>query len=366
MPEIKSFAAPSKYFQGKDLLLHMADYIGFLGDKFLVVTDSIVYGLTKEKLVQGFHTAEKEYAYEVELFGGESTAAEGERIGKMALDKNCKAIVGLGGGKVIDTSKYAANEAGLPVVIIPTAAASDAPCSAMSVVYDEHGAFVVSKKMKHNPDVVLVDTQVIAEAPVRLLLAGIGDAFATFYEARSAKASGVDNFTGGKRNEAGYAMAVLCNELLLKYGLAAKESVMKKEWSEAVDMITEANIFLSGLGFENNGCGIAHATYSGMTKIWDPFPVMHGEAVAFGVLVQLAAEYNNAGKVDEREWQEVKSFYEAVGLPMSLKDLGIEADDETLKRLAEATCTVPNSQKMPFKVTPETLYRALVKVNKGF
>ena len=103
-----------------------------------------------------------------------------------------------------------------------------------------------------------------------------------------------------------------------------------------------------------------------MTKIWDPFPVMHGEAVAFGVLVQLAAEYDNAGKVDEREWQEVKSFYEAVGLPMSLKDLGIEADDETLKRLAEATCTVPNSQKMPFKVTPETLYRALVKVNKGF
>ena len=195
MPEIKSFAAPSKYFQGKDLLLHMADYIGFLGDKFLVVTDSIVYGLTKEKLAQGFHTAEKEYAYEVELFGGESTAAEGERIGKMAQDKNCKAIVGLGGGKVIDTSKYAANEAGLPVVIIPTAAASDAPCSAMSVVYDEHGAFLFSKKMKHNPDVVLVDTQVIAEAPVRLLLAGIGDAFATFYEARSAKASGVDNLS---------------------------------------------------------------------------------------------------------------------------------------------------------------------------
>lgn len=119
MPEIKSFAAPSKYFQGKDLLLHMADYIGFLGDKFLVVTDSIVYGLTKEKLAQGFHTAEKEYAYEVELFGGESTAAEGERIGKMAQDKNCKAIVGLGGGKVIDTSKYAANEAGLPSSLSP-------------------------------------------------------------------------------------------------------------------------------------------------------------------------------------------------------------------------------------------------------
>jgi glycerol dehydrogenase len=364
MPEIKSFAAPSKYFQGKDLLLRLADYIGFLGDKFLVVTDSIVYDLTKEKIAKGFDGAEKKCAYEVEIFCGESTAAEGERIGRVALEKGCQAIMGLGGGKVIDTSKYAANEANLPVIIVPTAAASDAPCSAMSVVYDENGAFVVSKKMKHNPDVVLVDTQVIAEAPVRLLLAGIGDAFATFYEARSAKASGVDNFTGGKRNEAGYAMAVLCNELLLKYGLAAKESVMKKEWSEAVDMIAEANIFLSGLGFENNGCGISHAVYSGMTKIWDPFPVMHGEAVAFGVLVQLAAEYNNAGRVDEKEWNEVKSFYQSVGLPMSLKDLGIDADDATLHALAEATCTVPNSQKMPFKVTPDTLYQALVKVSE--
>ncbi len=363
MAPIKSFAAPSKYFQGKDLLLHMGEYIGFLGDKFLVVTDNIVYGLTKDKLAQGFAAGDKKLAYEVEIFGGESTAAEGERIGNIAREKGCCAVVGIGGGKVIDTSKYAANESGLATVIIPTAAASDAPCSAMSVVYDENGAFVVSKKMKHNPDVVLVDTQVIAEAPVRLLLAGLGDAFATYYEARSAKASGVDNFTGGKRNEAGYAMAVLCNELLLKYGLAAKESVMKKEWSEAVDMITEANIFLSGLGFENNGCGISHAVYSGMTKVWDPFPVMHGEAVAFGVLVQLAAEYDNAGKVDEREWNEVKSFYQSVGLPMSLKDLGIECDDEMMHKLAEAINTIANAHKMPFEVDAALLYRALVKVN---
>ncbi|MDD3164797.1 MAG: glycerol dehydrogenase [Oscillospiraceae bacterium] len=361
MPEIKTFAAPSKYIQGKDLLLKISDYIGFLGNHFLVLTDQIVFGLTKDKIAQGFAGT----SYHVEIFGGESTAAEAERIAKIAAELHCCCIVGLGGGKVIDTTKYAADLAGIADVIVPTAAASDAPCSAMSVVYDENGAFVVSKKMKHNPNVVLVDTQIITEAPVRLLKAGLGDAFATYYEARACKRSGVDNFTGGKRNEADYAMAELCNKLLLQYGKAAVESVQKKQWSEAVDMITEANIFLSGLGFENNGCAIAHAFYSGMTKVWDPFPVMHGEAVAVGVLVQLAAEYLHAGKTDEREWGEVITFYKECGLPTSLKDLGIEADEKKLYELAEATCTYPNSKKMPFDVTPESLYQAILRVNKN-
>ncbi|MDD3164249.1 MAG: glycerol dehydrogenase [Oscillospiraceae bacterium] len=355
---VKTFAAPSKYVQGRNILEHIEDYVGFLGDKFLVVTDDFVYGMTKDKLAHGFQKC----AYEVEIFHGECTAEEGKRVAQVALDKGCCGLIGLGGGKAIDTAKYAANETGLAVVIVPTSAASDAPCTAMSVVYDDNGTFVVSIRTRHNPNVVLVDTQIIAESPVRHLLAGIGDAFSTYYEARAVAASGADNFSGGKHNEAAFALTELCNRLLLQYGAEAVQCVSRKEYSDAVEKIAEANIFLSGVGVENSGCALAHATYSGMTATYVPFPVMHGEGVAYGVLVQLAAEYAHAGEVNRAEWKEVTDFYRAVGLPMKLEDLGLAADEQTLQKLAAATCTFPNTKKMPFTVTPEFLFTVLKKL----
>lgn len=357
---VKSLATPNKYFQGRDVLEELYTYINYIGKRFLVLTDNIVYELIGAKIEKGF--AGTDGSCEFVLFGGESTVAEAQRIAEIARDKACQGIIGAGGGKVIDTAKYVANVMDLPVVIIPTAAASDAPCSAMSVTYEEDGTFIESTRTKHNPNVVLVDTQVIAQAPVRLLVAGMGDAFATYYEARACKASGVDNFTGGKRSEAGFAMAELCNQLLLKYGAEAKASVEKKQWSEAVEMIVEANIYLSGVGFENNGCAIAHAIYSGITKTLHAPGVMHGEEVAYGTIVQLTLERMVTGQPTDEEWNQVLDFYRSVGLPMSLKDLGLTVNEEQLLELAKATCTVPNSKKMPFEVTPEVLYKALFRV----
>lgn len=323
-----------------------------------MLTDETLYDIVKAPLQEGFPSGN----YTVEHFGGESTVEEGLLVAKAARESGCDTIIGVGGGKVIDTAKFAANQAGLPVVIVPTAAASDAPCTALSVIYDEQGAFVESRRMHHNPDVVLVDTEILAAAPVRHLLSGMGDAFATYYEARACERSGADNFAGGQRCAAALALAELCRDLLLQYGAAARESVEKKQWSEALEKVVEANIFLSGIGAENTGAGIAHAIYSGMTQVWQPFPVMHGEAVAYGLLVQLAAEYDEAGGVDRREWETVQQFYRSVGLPLRLEQLNLAVDDTALHKLAEATSKLPNAKKMPFTVTPELLYRALVQV----
>lgn len=362
---VKSLAAPGKYFQGKDILENLYSYIKFMGTHFIIVADSVVIDLIKEKIKKGFKDTDGEF--EFILFGGESTEPEARKIAEIAKN-NYDAIIGAGGGKVIDTAKRASNLCGLPVVIIPTVAASDAPCSARSVIYAEDGSFVVSLKMNNNPDVVLVDTMVIAEAPARLLVAGLGDAFATYYEARACNRSGAANYSGGVHSEATYALAILCNDLLLRYGAEAKKSVEKKEWSEALEKIVEANIYLSGIGFENNGCAIAHAIYNGMTAVIKPFPVYHGEGVAYGTLVQLAAEYQDSGQWDEREWNEVICFYKSVGLPLSLGNLGIKnINDELLMEIAEATCTVSmNAYNMPFEVTPKVILNALLSVNRLF
>ncbi len=351
---IRTLAAPNKYFQGPDILKSLFTYIGYIGKRFLLLSDETVYEIVKDKVASGFKDSQAEW--EFVLFGGESTQGEADRISAIALGKNYDGIIGIGGGKVMDTAKLVSDICGLPIVIIPTAAATDAPCSAMSVVYDENGTFVVSKRMKRNPDVVLVDTQIIANAPLRTFIAGIGDAFACYYEARACKKAGAQNYTGGIGTEAAFAMAELCNKMLLENGVEAKNSVANKCWSLALEKTIEANIYLGGVGFENNGCAIAHGVYNGMTAVIKPFKAMHGEAVAVGTLIQLAAE-----KIDEKEYEAIIRFFREVGLPTNLEGLGIEnATDELIRKVAESSCKVgSNVHKMPFEVTPELLFNAI-------
>lgn len=351
---VKTLAAPSKYFQGPNLLQELYTYVGFIGKKFIVLSDDIVINIVRDKLEKGFEGTDAQWEYI--RFGGESTQAEAQRIVDIAEKENHDGIIGIGGGKVTDTAKLVADMCGLPVVIIPTAAATDAPCSAMSVIYDEDGTFIVSKRMKKNPDVVLVDTQVIAEAPLRTFIAGVGDAFACYYEARACRTAGSMNYIGGLGTEAAFAIAALCNTSLRKYAVEAKKAVEAKTSNEALEKAVEANIYLGGVGFENNGCAIAHGVYNGMTAVIKPFHAMHGEAVAVGTLIQLAAE-----KISIEEYNDILSFFRQMGLPTCLEDLGVEnISDELIMKIAEAGCTVsPNAHKMPFKVTPQVLYDAI-------
>lgn len=360
---IKTLAAPGKYIQGRGLIEDIYKHISFIGRRFVLLTDEVVFQLLHRQLEKGMADAE----YFFERHGGESTVEEGERIALRCQQSACDGIIGIGGGKVIDTAKMAGDLAGIPIIIVPTIAASDAPCSAVSVIYDAEGTFIRSSRIKHNPDVVLVDTDVITAAPVRMLVAGMGDAFATYYEARACDRSGAANYTGGVHSEAAYAIAELCNRILLQYGAEAKRSVESKTWSLALEKVVEANIYLSGVGFENNGCAIAHALYNGMTAVLRPFPVFHGEGVAYGTLVQLAAEYLSQGYWDEAEWKEVTDFYLSVGLPMKLGDLGgtDASDDALLLRIGQATCASgPNAHKMPFKVTAQGIVDAIRAVEQ--
>lgn len=359
-----SLIAPTKYFQGKGLLREIYERTCHLGKKYAFLVDEVVYEITCETIRQAFKDKEGEYIY---IFhGGESTLAEALRISTILKENQCDVIVGVGGGKVIDSAKLAAMQTEhVKTVIVPTSAASDAPCSANTVIYDENGTFLRAEKPKENPSVVLVDTEIIAHAPVRLLVAGMGDALATYYEARACRRAGLTNFSGGQCTLAGYAMAELCRDVLLEHGRRAKADVEKNQWSEDVEAVAEANIYLSGVGFENNGVSVAHATYNGMTAAVKPFPAMHGEGVAFGLLLQLVLEYDEAGKRDEEEWKLVTDFYQAVGLPTRFSQIGIsDPDDALLEKIAASICGGANAHREPFPVTPEKVAKALKKLRK--
>ena len=72
------------------------------------------------------------------------------------------------------------------LIIDTTIAATDAPTSHSAVMYTPDGAFDDYAYFKQSPSVVMIDTTVIANAPTRFLVSGMGDALATYFEARAA------------------------------------------------------------------------------------------------------------------------------------------------------------------------------------
>lgn len=361
---MNTLAVPGKYIQGKDAINDMYKHIRFLGTRFLILTDNVVKGIIDKKIKHAFEDCSG--CFEYMMFSGEATDSHAQEVADYAVENKYDVIIGAGGGKSIDCSKYAAQKANLSNVIIPTIAATDAPCSAISVVYDENGGFAATLKLKRHPDVVIVDTEVIMNAPARMLVAGIGDAFATYYEAKACKLSGVENYTDGVATNTAYYLAKLCNEMLFKYAVKAVEDIKEKTLSKELEAIIETNIYLSGVGFENNGCAIAHGIYNGMSFAEGHENALHGEMVAYGTLVQLAAEYIDRGKWDEKEWENVMNFYKAVGLPVNLNDLGMPNSDSYIRKIAELTCTKSeDAHRMPFHVDENVIVDAVKAVESN-
>lgn len=349
---INVLGSPAKYMQGRNILAKAGEYFANYSKRVLFLADPFVLPLVQDKVKQS--TEGTDITVIFETFQGESTEKEIERVIGLAKKNQCGAVAGCGGGKTIDTAKAAGFRGGMKVIVIPTAASTDAPCSALSVIYSEKGEFLYDFFLPQNPDMVLVDTEVIANAPVRLLVSGIGDAFATYYEARSCRRANADNMFKGKGTNSAFALASLCRDILLEDGYDAKRAVEKKCVTKALENVIEANIYLSGVGFESNGCAIAHGVYNGFTKL-EKHGYLHGECVAFGTLVQLIVE-----KVPSRELEETYDFFEKVGLPVCLADLGLDLTAEELEIAAKASDEIGITHNMPFDVDWHMLKDAII------
>ena len=171
----KAFISPSKYVQGEGELKNLGFFVKNFGRHALLVASKSGYKRVEEALNE---TAEKfDVSFVMTDFCGECSKAEISRLGMLAQKKSCDCIIGLGGGKAIDTAKCVAN--GKPLIIVPTNAATDAPTSHLAVIYNQEGVVEDYAFFQRNPYVILVDTGVIAKSPVRLLVSGMGDALAT-------------------------------------------------------------------------------------------------------------------------------------------------------------------------------------------
>ena len=216
--------------------------------------------------------------------------------------------------------------------------------------------------MARCPDLLILDYSLIRTAPQRMLVAGIGDAIAKWYEASVSSGKSTATLT-----IAAVQQARILRDILLQKSTAALENDRGDDWPEVVDATVLLAGVIGGIGGANCRTVAAHAVHNGLTHIQSAHHPLHGEKVAYGILVQLRLEemlQGNQLAVSARK--QLLEFYTDIGLPQTLEDLGLGNISLSQLRLAAEVACQPNSDihRLPFLVSSEQLMAAMVSTRE--
>lgn len=348
---------PNAYIHEPGLLKQAGEWISKFGRKVFIVTGTKSWAVAGEPFLASLERAG--VSYRLERYRGECTYEEVERLAAL-VEPGTELVIGVGAGKVIDTAKKLAHDLKLSLVTVPTLAATCAPVSNLSIMYTEEGVYIDFPVFYRNTLLCLVDTDIIAQAPPRYLVAGIGDTIAKWYESTACSTGKVQNLP----TIGGVQASKLIFDTLLADSKQAVEDAENGVASPALQRVVDAIFLFSGmvggLGEDNCRSAAAHAVHNGLTTLPEMHSIYHGEKVAYGILVQLALE--NRPKEEVRE---LVRFYREIGLPAKLADMGI--DRELTKEELDGIIRVSMSPEgtmanMPVPVTPDTLVSAIREV----
>ncbi|WP_254566112.1 iron-containing alcohol dehydrogenase family protein [Oscillatoria sp. HE19RPO] len=348
--------APAQVIRSRGCLEQSGAVIARLGHRPLIVGGGCSNQLLTERLQPAI--AQYQLAIATASYSPDCSEASLTRLQEAVATHQADLIIGTGGGKSLDAAKLLAYRCGLPIITIPTSAATCAAWTALSNIYSDRGAFLYDVPLPKCPDVLILDYDLVQTAPQRTLVAGIGDAIAKWYEA---------SVSSGHSDQtlmiAAVQQARVLRDLLFQKSAQAIASPGGEVWQEVVDATVLLAGVIGGLGGAQCRTVAAHAVHNGLTHLLAAHDTLHGEKVAYGILVQLRLEEMLQGnQLAASARQQLLKFYSEMGLPQTLKDLGLET--VTLGELyhaAEIACA-PNSDihRLPFTVVPEQLMAAMV------
>ena len=349
MSDYKIAIFAGRYILGEGAIAELPSLVKRFGGKgFFLVCEPLAEQL-KPLIADGTMLVFEEECCEEEL----------ARIREAAEAAAASVLIGVGGGKIIDAIKITAFRMGLPVIIAPTIAATNACSTCGTVVYTKEGVYVKSIYSPANPNIVLVDSRIIANAPVRYFVAGIGDAMSTYYEALVCKKGNFNNIPGGKQALLPQAAAKMCRDILNEYAEQAAKDAAEHQVTPAFEHVLQAITHLSSVGYENTGIAGAHSIHNGLTIFAQTHKLLHGEKVAFGTIA--AAYLNEDIKPDEIT--ALCDLCVKLGLPTTFADLGLKDISEAdLMKLGEATASAPNAYKET-AASPEDFVDAMKKAD---
>ncbi len=280
-----------------------------------------------------------------------------DRLQKQVEATKPDLIVAMGGGKVMDSAKLIADRNQLPIVTIPTSGATCAAWTALSNIYTEAGAFAYDVPLTKCPDYLILDYEILATAPTQTLVAGIGDALAKWYEASVSSGHSDSTLVIGAVQS-----ARVLRDILLQKSKQALELPGGSAWQEVMDATIAMAGVIGGLGGAQCRTVGAHAVHNGLTHLPQSHTKLHGEKVAYGILVQLRLEEFHGNQLAASARQQLLQFYQEIGLPCNLSDLGLgNISLAELAHVAEIICH-PRSDihRLPFSVAPEQVQAAMV------
>lgn len=354
---------PGRYVSEPGAVARVGQEVAKLGSSALLVHGSVGYGLVADTVRSSLATAGVDVT-EVEHSGycGEATV---ERLAAPARAAGQQVILGVGGGRVLDVSKGVAESLGLPFVLVPT---SPATCSASTTVvvdYTPEGAHIGGRPVQWPASASLIDPELLARAPDRLLVSGIVDALAKAVEVRSATSRIARPATST------LAAFALCDELeaLLfadsARAVAAGADSAGSEDGAVRELLAETAVLWPGLigtlAGEQARLAAAHSVHNALTILEGSHQSLHGELVGFGILVQHVLAKNDDALERTAAW------YAEIGCPADLEALGCgeylansEARDRVLRRACDS---VPMSAAFP-GIDPSGLAKAIARANE--
>ncbi len=294
-------------------------------------------------------------------FGGACTFSAMARLSDEIRQLDPDFIVGMGGGKAIDTAKGVADLLKKPLVSLPTLVSNCAPITALSVVYREDGPFDRFMFFDGPPALTLVDLDIAANAPDQYFRAGMGDTLAkhlesTFSARGDELGKGMDHMSA-----IGVALSSTCYDPILQYGRKALDEVLRHEAGPAMEICARSIIVSAGLvslmANDDYNCALAHAVCYGL-QLFEHVErdCLHGDLVAYGALVQLMLD----GQCDKV--LELQRFLKSLGTPVTLSEMHVPLDREILTNtLIEAT-TGPDMAHIPYPITPDMVFDAMTRV----
>ena len=348
--------APAQIIRGKKALAQSGEAIARLGNNPLIVG-----GDRSIKIIQP-HLQPLLQSHNLKLtqanYGSDCSETSLANLRQALATQEVDLIIGIGGGKALDTAKLLAHQCCLPIITIPTSAATCAAWAALSNIYSDQGAFLYDISLARCPELLILDYGIIKTGPPRTLVAGIGDAIAKWYEA---------SVSSGHSEQTMIISAVqqarVLRDILFQKSTIALEEPGGETWEEVVDATVLLAGLIGGIGGAQCRTVAAHAIHNGLTHLSASHGTLHGEKVAYGILAQLRLEEMLQGnQLAATARQQLLKFYNQIGLPKSLNDLGLkEITLSELSHVAEVACN-PNSDihRLPFRVVPEQLVAAMV------
>jgi len=348
--------APAQVLRGRELLVQSGSAIARLGRRPLVIGGNQTLAMVKPQLQPALEREQLSVAWM--SYSPDCSETTLANLYQAVLHHQADVVIGVGGGKALDTAKLVAHQHQLPVVTMPTSAATCAAWTALSNVYSDQGAFQHDVVLSRCPDLLVLDYGLVQTAPRRTLVAGIGDAIAKWYEA---------SVSSGHSQQTLIISAVqqarVLRDLLFQKAAVALQDPGGETWQEVVDATVLMAGVIGGLGGAQCRTVAAHAVHNGLTHLLASHGTLHGEKVAYGILVQLRLEEIVQGnQLAATARQQLLKFYSAIGLPQTLHDLGLATISiADLQQAADIACAHSSDiHRLPFAVEPAQLMAAMV------